>query len=424
MTRTAPRVRLTTRGTGLAVAGLALAAVGHVAALDALLTLGLMLLVPVVATTLGLVVSRPDRRLVVRRTLRPLPVHAGGQVTVTTCVSPARLTPWTSDTLHGLGLSEEVPEELRSGGPLRALVRARYEDVRLEYAVRPGRRGRWPLGPLRVTRVGALGLVRATSTLGGTAEVTVWPALLPLDGVTRLAQQGLAPSRSGASDPSDEDASLRSYQPGDDLRRVHWKSAARHRELLVRVDEGASLTPATVVVDLPAVGTRGAEDTHVERVVAVGASLALHLLATGHAVRLVATGDSGSSSAGVGARHVSYDETARTQLLGSTVDLTASEPGPARDDARAALLADVVAGRRGAEMLVAVLAADTHDLVTELAPYGADTTSSATRVAVVVGSPQRPAPVAHHLREHGWRVVVLEDDDLAEAWRRLAGAAT
>lgn len=412
--------RLTHRGTGLLFTGVVLVLSGFVAALTPVVLLGLLLCIPVAATTIVLVALRPSGRFTVTRSLRPAPAHVGDEVTVTTRVAPRHLTAWSSDLLHGFGLAEEVPPALRSGTPLRALVRARYEDVHLDYVLHPTVRGRWPLGPLEVTRVGPLGLCRATSTLGEATAVAVRPRLLPMSGSSALAQAGISPMQAGANEPSDEDASLRRYVPGDDLRRVHWKSAARHRELHVRVDEGASLTPATVVVDLPA-ARRTAHDIVLERIISVGATLATHLVETGHAVRLVAVGDAGPASPSAGARVVATDDAARARILDPTIDLTPMPVGAARTAARAARLTEVVGGRRGAEQIVVVLGGDTEAADIELAAYGDEGATSATRTAVVVTRTGGPNSVASRLRDHGWRTVVLTDDNLDDAWQQLLG---
>jgi len=414
--RARPALRLSARGAGVGLVGAALAAYGFVAALTPLLVLGLLLCVPV-AVTAALLLPPLGARFTVSRTLRPLPAHVGDLVTVTTVVAPRRLTPWTADALHGLRLAEAVPVELHDDGPLHGHVEARYGDVRLEHVLRPAARGRWHLGPLEATRVGPLGLCRATSALGDAVPVAIRPRLLPMTASTALARAGISPVCAGADEPSDEDSSLRRYVPGDDLRRVHWKSVARHRELHVRVDEGASLTPATVVVDLPP-ARRAPHDPVLERVVAVGATLASHLLGTGHAVRLVAAGAAGPG--GVHPRVEPTDGDARARVLDPTIDLAPVPAGPARTAARSTLLAEVVAGRRGAERLVVVLAAGRDADADELAAYGAAAPGSTSRTAVVV--PTRPdagRATVRALRAHGWRAVVLDDDDLDGAWQRL-----
>ncbi len=52
------------------------------------------------------------------------------------------------------------------------------------------------------------------------------------------------------SDLGDEFVTLREYELGDDLRRVHWRSTARTGELMIRQDEARWRSHAAVVLDV------------------------------------------------------------------------------------------------------------------------------------------------------------------------------
>ena len=52
------------------------------------------------------------------------------------------------------------------------------------------------------------------------------------------------------SDLGDEFVTLREYELGDDLRRVHWRSTARTGELMIRQDEARWRSRAAVVLDV------------------------------------------------------------------------------------------------------------------------------------------------------------------------------
>ena len=54
----------------------------------------------------------------------------------------------------------------------------------------------------------------------------------------------------GAPAGDDLFRSVRPYRFGDERRRVHWKSTARHGELMVRESDGTGVVRARVVVDL------------------------------------------------------------------------------------------------------------------------------------------------------------------------------
>lgn len=299
---TPARVRLTGRGVGLAAAGGALAVGGHVVDLSAVALAGCVVGVAPVVSWLALRARPLAPRLRVRRSLQPTPAHAGQDVSVTTEVGPAHLTPWSVAASRALNLGEAVPAALRGSTVLRAAVTPTSRGTSLQYTLRPRQRGRWPVGPLATRRYDALGLATATEQVGDAVPLTVWPSLLSGTISDTGARSGLTPLRAGANDPSDEDTSLRTYQAGDDLRRVHWASAARHGELMVRTSEGASQAPVLVILDVASLDsdTEPGSQNHValEWTVSVAASVAVNLLDSGHPVRLVLS-DGGTAQAGL-----------------------------------------------------------------------------------------------------------------------------
>ena len=63
-------------------------------------------------------------------------------------------------------------------------------------------------------------------------------------------------ARAVVSDLGDEFVTLRDYEVGDDLRRVHWRSTARTGELMIRQDEARWRSRAAVVLDVHPGGAR------------------------------------------------------------------------------------------------------------------------------------------------------------------------
>ena len=57
-------------------------------------------------------------------------------------------------------------------------------------------------------------------------------------------------ARAMVSDLGDEFLTLREYELGDDLRRVHWRSTARTGELMIRQDEARWRSQAAIVLDV------------------------------------------------------------------------------------------------------------------------------------------------------------------------------
>lgn len=91
-------------------------------------------------------------------------------------------------------------------------------------------RGRRPLGRLTITTRFPLGLLRAWSQVHLRQHCLVYPR--------PEAEAPLPPPTGGAGEAgtgaqgAEEFAALRSYQPGDSLRQVHWKALAREQGLL------------------------------------------------------------------------------------------------------------------------------------------------------------------------------------------------
>ncbi|MGC4071773.1 MAG: DUF58 domain-containing protein [Nibricoccus sp.] len=138
----------------------------------------------------------------------------------------------------------ELRERLDAGG-----------EARLDWAVRPARRGKETLSLEAVGSLFPFGFLRKTFPVKLTRECIVWPA--PVEyrrfpaALWERAQPGRALARAGGGA---ELHSLRRYVQGDSHRLVHWKATARMRQLMVTRraadgEDGYSLwlqTPADV----------------------------------------------------------------------------------------------------------------------------------------------------------------------------------
>jgi len=107
-------------------------------------------------------------------------------------------------------------------------------QVPLRMAVRCVRRGRFPLGPLRLATTHPLGLFRAWTWLHVPAEILVYPA--PRGTRHMPAARGPQSTRSpGIGDAGqDEWIGLRPFREGDSPRQIAWKSYARGAPLLTK----------------------------------------------------------------------------------------------------------------------------------------------------------------------------------------------
>lgn len=414
------RLRPTPRGWALAGVGLAIVLLAVAMGSVDLARIGAVGLL-VVGASAGVVAwidaGHHRRPLAVHRSVVPHPVHAGERVDVEVRITSA--DPATRARLAGLRFAEQAASELSAGRPLRARVQRSPGLVVVSYGIQTARRGRWPLGPLVMTRNDLFGTVASTSTLGEQAEVTVWPAVTTLPAPSDVLVGEPDRVAIGARSPSTDDSSLRDYREGDDLRRVHWRSSARRGELVVRSDERAGMRPVSVLLDLP---TR---PTHVEWSVSLAASVALAMLDAGHPVRLLDGTRAHTGVTGVPFLHTRHVG-ARAALLDQTVDLEAtrsSSEAQSRLVASAHLLESTEAG---GEIVLGVLS-----------PLGAGARAALAHVAdtaqgwaMVRSDPQHAAEQrdAQHsvdaLRRAGWRACLVTPGEPALAcWLRLLGSA-
>jgi hypothetical protein len=112
-------------------------------------------------------------------------------------------------------------------------------------------RGLWSVGPVGARLTDPLGLFERRWSAAAAAGFAVHPRIVRLRPLPRArdgAQAGASP-RPGTA-PTDELDGWRDYQPGDDMRRVHWKLTAKRDRLSVRQDVASKTPPAMVLVDL------------------------------------------------------------------------------------------------------------------------------------------------------------------------------
>jgi uncharacterized protein (DUF58 family) len=318
----------------------------------------------------------------------------------------------------GLLLEDGVPYTL--GGRPRFVVERlrRRGTARLGYRVHPIMRGVHQLGPLRARITDPFGLAEFERELAGQSRVVVVPRTVPLSGLpggsgTGIGDAGSVRLRSGQGD---DDAVVRQYRQGDDLRRVHWRSTARRDELMVRVEERPWHGGTTVLLDRRLDRHRGRGPTaSLEWAISMCGSICLHLHRCGQQVRLVV--EDGQVLVGDNAE-TGYSDDVVLDALAMV------SPTHRRD---LSVGADPGAGHE----LIAVLGAIEPTEAAELARVRS---RRARSLAVLVdtstwtggdgpergGSVLDPTESAELLRESGWGVVVARQNaDLAAIWQDL-----
>ncbi len=165
------------------------------------------------------------------------------------------------------------------------------DDGRVQGAYRlpTTRRGVLDLGPIRIDDVDALGLARRSHRVDTRVRLVVHPPIEPLPpvrvpaGDDPLLGEELRQSL-GLSD--EEFDGLREYVPGDDLRKIHWPSSARHGDLQVRQFRPPRHGRLSVVID-----TRPPSDSTLalDHTTSIAGSIASAVLAAGDATKIETT---------------------------------------------------------------------------------------------------------------------------------------
>ena len=376
--------------------------------------LRIAVLLAVVLVVAGWTASRAVRTLDLVSRSRSAVVEAGTPTTMRLAVRG-----------HGqpatrLVLEDHVP--LALGGTARMTVPhlPDGQTLDLDHTVRSDVRGSYTVGPVLLRSQDVFGVVEAVRPLGGLVAVDVLPAVQELPGLS-LGDLGGArgSAASAAASTAPDDASIREYRDGDDLRRVHWRSTARRGTVMVRSDEHPGRPDVVLLLDdrAGAHHGRGAASS-LEWTVSAAASAAVHLHRRGHRVRLLQGG----------VLDTAQDLDQASSLRGLLRSLARLTPGP--DDG----LARSVASLRRVEstLLVAVLGsvdeADVQPLLSSR-PLGAPALAVLQRTALWgAGGPapdeelDRPLQRARlTLARAGWRTAVAGPrDSVPEVWGRLA----
>jgi len=233
-------------GLGLLVFGILAAVLGRVFGVVEFYVVASAVVALTVFSAVTVVLSRP--RLVVSRTVDPSRafVDESARIELVVHNSAWRTSPVVrlSDPVAGtVGASLSV-------GPLRS-----RREARAAYRLPTERRGRVQIGPMRMERRDPFGLAARRSTIAGTSEVLVYPRWQVLEFPDRWSGPGPLSQllrRRMLARSTDEFHTLRTYVPGDDLRRVHWKQSARSEDLKVKQTDPTAVQRIALLLDVDA----------------------------------------------------------------------------------------------------------------------------------------------------------------------------
>ncbi len=285
---------LTRQGWLLSGLAVVLLVVGRVLGTLELIVLGATIGALVLITVCFIALSR--LRISVDRELHPPRVHAGTPSRVDLRVENQgrRRSPVLGlrDAVSGTRGANLLVGPLEPDGVVRAAYRLPTE-----------KRGILEIGPLTVTMADPFGITEVSMNASGVSELTVYPHV---DDIVPVPQTTGNDPMSGAEHPNalgrtgEDFYALRPYVVGDDLRRVHWPSTARHDELMVRQDELPWQGRASVLVD---VRSSANTEQSLELVISAAASIVTASVKRQDLVRLITT-DGSDSGFAAGHAHV------------------------------------------------------------------------------------------------------------------------
>jgi uncharacterized protein (DUF58 family) len=349
------------------------------------------------------------QRLRVRRRLSDQRIQPGGRVTIELEIeneSPAS----TSFLL----LEDAVPPGL--GRPARLVLTGILARglARASYSLVAHSRGRYTIGPLAIDVSDPFALTRSRVEFVGHEELVVTPTVEELEtgpsspfGQTSGLSLAKHLFRTG-----EEFFTMRAYQEGDDLRRIHWPSVARSGELMIRQDESTRRSTAVLYLDTRRSAVGQTRSPAFERCVSSAASIGMLLVRYGFTIRLATTQLSPSA--------VSADQLLDT-LAGVSHD-GARSVGPALGRLRSVASSETT--------LVAITAPpDPGDLagLVRLGPvFGPKLAVLVYPVDPSILPPDRQAQIEGRassarlsLSRGGWEVLVLAPDTmLRDLWQR------
>lgn len=285
---------LTRQGWLVAAGALGLILTGRLLGLVELFALG------VVAAALlagaALLVSLSRLELEVGRSVHPTRVHVGSSSRVEVTVRNVRNLRTPLLRLH------DAVSGTR-GADLLVAPLDRGERTVAAYRLPTDRRGLVRIGPLQVVVGDPFGLTQVSTQAAPQVEVTVYPHV---DQVSPLPYTTGQDPLAGARQPNslgrtgEDFYALRPYVVGDDLRRIHWPSSARHDELLVRQNELPWQGRTTVLLDVRKAAHSG---DSLEVAVSAAASVVAATAKRRDLIRLMTTNGSDSDFA-PGSDHV------------------------------------------------------------------------------------------------------------------------
>lgn len=315
------------RGAGLLASGVALLIAGRAFGLRELTYLGVGALVAVLLAVLAVSLGRA--RVVVSRRIAPPRTQAGEQVQVRIEVHNRSALPTSV-----LELTDHI-EGLPRPATFTSRVIPPGRRAAASYALTCRARGVYDIGPLFVAVSDPFGLARLSRQVDLVTKLAVYPTIVALSPLSPASGHDSATQaeRPALHTPQGEEFyTLREYQMGDDLRKVHWRSTARRARLMIKQEEIPWHARGTVVLDVREAALGQSGGAPFESAVVAAASAVQHFGRQGEFCRFVST-DGAELAFGFGLDHFRsildrlavVEETRADRFAGAVAGLTRAD---------------------------------------------------------------------------------------------------
>jgi uncharacterized protein (DUF58 family) len=190
--------------------------------------------------------------------------------------------PWVQLETHlPAGFSLHEPSGRTGAGPIRRSASLLwYRGISWKLALSSGRRGYYPLGPLKLSSGDLLGLYSRSRLSGSVEHLIVYPRIFPVDNrlVPSLYPMGEARAARWLFRDPTHAIGVREYVRGDDLKSVHWKATARRGDLQVKVPDATTAFKVAMVLAVESFRTDGIlAEADFELAISVAGSIAAAL---------------------------------------------------------------------------------------------------------------------------------------------------
>jgi len=199
---------------------------------------------------------RWSRAITVRRQLMSHEIEVGQRLQVGIAISNTSgwFIPWViiEDVLPPRSIRLPPRALELDGSPVRLIMLASKKKRLLTYSIKALRRGYYQIGPSIVETGDLLGLHRHYRVATDPHYLLVLPKLVPLAGYEVSSRRPVGEIQVAYRTMEDPTllSSIREYQIGDPMNRVHWRATARTGKLHSKVFQPTSVAGAMILLDL------------------------------------------------------------------------------------------------------------------------------------------------------------------------------